>query len=100
MTNQTKTNNSNYSIDPTLHKFDRLCVLSFENEDDIRSFSKCYTSKIEIKDFNALIDGKSFFDVPIKKKEETETYKKIIEMSENNDHTNGNLLGYEYFGKY
>ena len=41
---------------------------------------------------------KVFFDVPIKNKEET--YKKIIEMSKNNDYTTGNLLDYRYFSKH
>ena len=36
-----------------------------------------------------MIDGKSFFVVPVKNKEET--YKKIIEMGKNNDYTTGNL---------
>ena len=61
MTNQTKTNNLNYLIDPTFNEVNRLFVLSFENEEDKTSFSKYYTSKVEIKDFNALIDEKSFF---------------------------------------
>ena len=68
MTKQAKTNNLNYLIDPTFNKINRLFVLSFENEDDGTSFSKHYTSKVEIKDFNVLIDGKRFFDVPVKKR--------------------------------
>ena len=44
-----------------------------------------------------MIDGNSFFDVPVKNKEEA--YEKIIEMSRNNDYTTGNLLDYEYFSK-
>ena len=67
----------------------------FENKDDRASYSKYFTPKVEIKDFNVLIDGKNFFDAPIKNKEET--YEKIIEMSKNNDYTTGNLLDYEYF---
>ena len=56
----------------------------FENEDDRTSFSKYYTPSVEKKkDFNLLIDGKSFFDVPIKNK--GETYEKIIETSKNSD---------------
>ena len=52
-----------------------------------------------MKDFNALIDGKSFFDLPVKNEEET--YEKIIDMSNNNDYTTGNLLDFAYFkGKY
>ena len=39
MTKQTKTNKLNYLIDPTFNKFNRLFVLTFENEDDRTSFS-------------------------------------------------------------
>ena len=70
MTNQTKTNHLNHLINPTLTRINRLFVLLFENEEDRTSFSKCYVPKVEIKDFNVLIDGKSFFDVPVKNKEE------------------------------
>ena len=45
-----------------------------------------------------LIDGKRFFDVPVKNKEET--YEKIMSISKNNDYTTGNLLDYEYFSKH
>ena len=89
VTNQTKTNNFNYLIDPTFIKVNRLFVLSFENEEDRTSFSKYYTPKVEIKDFSVLVDGKSFFYVPVKNKEEV--YEKIIEISKNNDYTIGNL---------
>ena len=97
MTNQTKNNNLNYLIDPTFTKVNRLFVLSFENENDRTSFSKYYVTNVQVKDFNVLIDGKSFFDMPIKNDEET--YEQIIEMEKNNDYTAGNLLDYEYFSK-
>ena len=45
-----------------------------------------------------LFDGKSFFDVPVKNKEEA--YEKIMNISKNNDYTTGNLLDYEYFSKH
>ena len=61
MTNQTKTNNVNYVINPTFNKVNRLFILSFENEEDRTSFSKYHIPKVQIKDFNVLIDGKSFF---------------------------------------
>ena len=51
-----------------------------------------------MKDFNVLIDGKSFFDVPMKNKEET--YEAIVEMSKNNNYTTVNLLDYEYFSNH
>ena len=57
-------------------------------------FSCYYVPNIEIKDFNVLIGAKSFFDLPVKNEE---AYKKIIEMSRNNDYTTGNLLHFAYF---
>ena len=95
MTNQTQNNNLNYLIDPTFTKVNRLFVLSFENEDDRRSFSKYYVPNVQIKYFNVLINGKSFFDIPIKN--DVETYEQIIEI---NDYKTGNLLDYEYFSKH
>ena len=95
ISNQTKNNKLNYLIDPTFTNVNRLFVLTFANEDDRTSFSKYYVPKAEIKDFNVLIDGKSFFEIPVKsKKEANET---IIEMTENNNYATGNLLDYEYF---
>ena len=60
MTNQVKTNNLNYLIDPTFNKINWLFVLSVEHEDDRTSYSKYYTPQVEIKIFNVLINGKSF----------------------------------------
>ena len=68
MFNQTKNNNVNYLMDPTFTIVNRLYVLSFENEDNRISFSKYYTPNVEIKDFNALIDGKSSFNTPMQSK--------------------------------
>ena len=64
----------------------------------IELLSKYYVPSVEIKDFNVLIDGKPFFEIPIKNKEEA--YEQIIEMSKNNDYTTGNLLDCEYFSKH
>ena len=47
MTKQAKINNLSYLIDLTFSKFNRLFVLSFENEDDKTSFSKYYTSRFQ-----------------------------------------------------
>ena len=98
MSNQTNNKNLNYLIDPKFTNVNRLFVLSFENEDDRTSFSKYYVPKVEVKDFNVLIDGKPFFEIPVKNEEEA--YEAIIEMSKNNDYTTGNLLYYEYFSKH
>ena len=98
MTVQSNNDNLNYLIDPTFTNVNRLFVLSFwrTNQGDNRdSFSHYYVPSVEIKDFNVLIDRKSFFDLPVKNEEEA--YEKIIDMSNNNDYTTGNLLDFAYF---
>ena len=102
---QSNNNNLNYLIDPTFTKVNRLFVLSFERieENNVKkdhrdSFSRYYVPNVKIKDFNVLIDGKSFFDLPVKNEEEA--YKKIIDMSKNNDYATGNLLDFAYFKKH
>ena len=59
------------------------------------SFLHCYVPNINIKDFNVLIDGKSFFDLPLKNEEEA--YEKIIEINRNNEYKMGNLPYFAYF---
>ena len=65
------------------------------NTDSRYSFSNYYAPKVGINDFNVLIDGKSFFDLPVKNEEEA--YEKIIG---NNNYTTGNLLDYAYYKKH
>ena len=95
---QPQNNNLNYLIDPTFTNVNRLFVLPFtrDNADDNRdSFSDYYLPNVEIKDFNVLIDRKSFFDLPVKNEEEA--YEKIVDMRNNNDYTTGNLFDFAYF---
>ena len=66
-------NNVNYLIDARFTNVNRLFVLSFARTilgDSRDSFSDYYVPNVEIKDFNVLIDGKSFFDLPVKNEEE------------------------------
>ena len=67
MSNQTVNNNLNYLIDPIFTNVNRFFVLSFENEEGRTSFSKYYVPNVEIKNFNVLIDGKPFLEIPVKK---------------------------------
>ena len=98
MTIQPKINNLNYLIDPTFPNVNRLFVLSFSrnnNMDNKYSFSDYYVPNVKVKDFNVLIDGKAFFDLPVKNEEET--YENTMDMSNNNDYKTGNLLDFSYF---
>ena len=53
---------------------------------------------VEIKNFNKLIDNKQFFYQPVKNKQKV--YEKLIRISQNDDYTTGNLLGFSYHQNY
>ena len=66
--------------------FSKISGLQIDNVEDLN---------VEIRDFNILIDGKSFFELTAKSKEEV--YEKINEMKRNNDYTTGKFLDFAYF---
>ena len=97
MTIQPQNNNLNNLIDPTFTNVNRLFVYPFprnNNTDSRYPYSNYYVPKVKISNFNVLIDGKVFFE-----EDEEEAYKKIIDMSNNNDYKTGNLLYFAYLKK-
>ena len=80
-TNNNKFNKLDCLNDPIFKNINRLLVLSFKNRNDDPkrdSFDEFYMPLVKMKDFNAFTDNKTFFDLPIKKKE---AYEKLIIMS-------------------
>ena len=75
--------NLNHLIEPSFQGVNRLFVLAFEDdaqrisnrlfvlavEDDAQRISnkRYYIPNVEIKDYNVMIDGKNFFDQPVKR---------------------------------
>ena len=55
----------NHLINPSFQGVNRLFVLSFENENDRISHSNYYLPKVEIKDYNVMVNGRNSFDQPI-----------------------------------
>ena len=93
-----QTNNLNFLIDPTFNNVNRLFVLAFQNQEDIKSFytqyhKKYYIPTVEIKDYNVIIDGEPFYEILMKNKEEN--YKAITEL--NDLLRTGNEFNFEYF---
>ena len=87
-------------IDPKFRNVNRLFVQSFkiDKNDPMRDFSvNYYILLVEIKNFNALIDNKPFFNQPVKNKQEA--YEKLVEMSRNDNYTTRNLLDNSYLQK-
>ena len=75
--------------------FQRIAGKNNTTQDYRDSFSHYYVPNIRKKKFNVLFDGESFFDLPVKNEEEA--YEKIMDMSNINDYTTGNLLDFAYF---
>ena len=59
------------------------------------SFSKYYTATVEIKDYNVIIEGEPFYEIPIKNKEET--YKAITELIRSDILRTGNEFDFDCF---
>ena len=97
-----KDNNLDYLIDRTFRNINRLFALSFnnyENNPTRSSFNKSCMLLVEIKNFNALIENKTFFDRSVKNKQETS--RKLIKMSKNDDYTLiGNVLDHLHHYKF
>ena len=58
-----------------------------------------FLPKVEIKDYNAVIDGKNFFDQPIKNDKISYNGRKIA-SGQGGDYTTGFLLVYIYFKEH
>ena len=74
--------------------------MSFENEDDRKVNTGYYLPKLKIKDCNVLIDGKNFFDQPVKSNMRTYDNIQKIATGQADDYTAGCLLDYNYFSNY
>ena len=87
----------NYLINPSFQGVNRLFVFSFENENDRTSHSTYYIPKIEIKDFNVMIDGRNVFDQLINSMNKTYENVTRIFTGRRGGYTTGCLLDYFYF---
>ena len=87
----------NYLINSSFQGVTRLFVLSFENENDRTSHSTYYLPKVELKDYNVMVDGRNFFDQPINSMNKTYENIRKSATGKGDDYTTGCLLDYPYF---
>ena len=59
-----------------------------------------YLPKVEIKDYNVMIDGKNFFDQPVKNDIRTSDNIWKISTGQGDDYTTGRLLDYNHFKEH
>ena len=55
-----------WGFDPSFYGVNRLFVLPFNANDSRIGHSRYYLPIVKVKDYNVMIDGKNFFDQPIK----------------------------------
>ena len=51
-----------YLGDPSFQRVNRLFVLSFENNEDITKHTRYFLPKVDIKDYNIMIDSWNFYE--------------------------------------
>ena len=66
ITNQARNRYLDYLIDSSFQGVNRLFVLPFKDDDGRESHKLYYLPTVEKKDYNVIIDGRNFFDQPIK----------------------------------
>ena len=89
--------NLNHLVEPSFQGVYRLFVLAFENDNDRTNNEQYYLPTVEIKNYNIIINGKNFFDQPIKNKKVTNESIRKIATGQGDDYTTGCLLDYPYF---
>ena len=92
--------NLNHLIEPSFQGVNQLFVLAFENDEQRTSNKRYYIPNVEIKDCNVMIDGKNFFDQPVKNDKVTYENIRKIATGQGDDYTTGCLLDYSYFKDY
>ena len=86
-------------IEPSFQIVNRVFVLTFNANDSRIGHSRYFLLTAIAEDHNVMIDGRNFFDQPIKN--DIKTYEDIqkIANGQGDDFTTGSLLDYNYFKK-
>ena len=92
--------NLNHLIDPSFQGVNGLFVFVFEDDAQRTNNKRYYIPNVEIKDYNVMIDGKSFFNQLIKNNKVTYENIRKIAIGHGDDYTTGCLLDYTHFEKY
>ena len=68
--------------------------------EDRTAHKKYCLPTVEIKDYGVMIDGKDFFDKPVKNDLRTYDSNRKIATGHGDDYSTGCLLDYNYFNNY
>ena len=91
-----------FNVDPSFQGVNLLFVMPFRYDNaNINNYAnrsnhqRYYLPRVDIKDYNAIIDGRNFYDNNVEKYTEL---KKVM-IGKGDDYTTGSLLDYDYFKK-
>ena len=96
-------NRKRFPLDASFQGVNRLFVLAFDNNNngdnkvEKDSHRKYFLARVDITNYNVLIDGRNFYDQPIN--DQIKKYDEIrkIATGKGDDYTTGCLLDYQYF---
>ena len=89
-----------FNVDPSYQGVNRLFVMAFsalDNNATRNNHQRYYLPKIDISDYNAIIDGRNFYDNDISSDIEKYAELKKVMIGKGEDYTTGSLLDYDYF---
>ena len=97
VTEQAQNRYLDYLVDPSFQGVNKRFVLSFENRTDREVNTGYFLPKVEIKDYNVMIDGRNFFDQPIRNDQISYDNVQKIANGQEDDYTTVCLLDYLCF---
>ena len=93
------------SLDRSFQGVNRLFVMVFDgntvsrNTDDPESHQRYFLPRIEIKDYNVLIDGRNFYDQSINDSITRDNKLLKLTTGKSEDYTTGCLIDYDWYAK-
>ena len=98
-------NNHKYiNLDPSFQRVNRLFVMAYSRADNNQPTEngqrKYYLPRIDLKEYNDIIDGRNFYDNPIESDIEKYRELKKVMIGKGEDYTKGSLLDFNYFDKH
>ena len=91
------------NLDPSFQGVNRLFAVAYNSVDGQPSRNgprKYYLPRIDLNEYNVIIDGRNFYDNPIENNIEKYRELKKVMIGKGQDYTTGSLLDFNYFDKH
>ena len=91
------------SLDSSFQGVNRLFIMTYNRVDcqpTRNGQRKYYLPRIDLNEYNVIIDGRNFYDNPIESDIEKYRELKKVMIGKGEDYTTGSLLDYNYFKKH